>query len=272
MLKFIILGDIMGKIGRKALEKKLPQLRKKYKPDLVIVNCENLAHGLGVSLRTLKEIFSYGVDFCTSGNHVWDKKPEFEKILEDKELCDKIIVPANYKKIYKKSGNGFKIINAGGKKILIINLLGVVFMKQESEKVKLPIPAVLDIIKKHAGKKIDAVLVDLHAEATSEKQAMGWALDGIASVVWGTHTHIPTADAKILPKGTGYITDIGMVGARDSVIGENKEEIIKSMFKLKQKFKHDIPEEGVAIIQGIYAEISNKKTIKIKQILEKVTV
>ncbi|MBU1179745.1 YmdB family metallophosphoesterase [Patescibacteria group bacterium] len=276
MLKILVLGDVMGKIGRKALAKKLPVLKKKYSPDLVIANCENLAHGCGVTVKTLKEIFSAGVDFCTSGNHVWDKKGEFKKVIEDKELCKIIIRPANYKKIHRKAGEGYKIISAGGKKILIINLLGQAFMKAEAEKTHPPIPFLEKILDEYKRKKIDAILVDLHCEATSEKRAMGWAADGMVSVVWGTHTHTPTADAQILPNGTGYITDLGMTGARDSVIGEKKENIIEGMRRKKFKIKHDIPEKGPAVIQGIYAEIENNpstplrigKTTKIKQILE----
>ena len=272
MLKVLIFGDIMGKIGRKALTKKLPALRKKYKADAVIVNCENAAHGLGITTKTLREILNAGVDFCTSGNHIWNKQEEFKKITKDKDLRKKIIRPENYKKIYRKPGEGYKIINLGKKRILIINLLGQVFMKSEAEKVKLPIPTALKILDENKRKKIDAIFIDLHAEATSEKRAMGWALDGRASLVWGTHTHIPTADTQILPQGTGYISDLGMVGARDSIIGASKEEIIEAMKSTKKRFKHNLPETGPAVIQGIYVEIKNKKTIKIKQILEEVII
>lgn len=272
MLKILVLGDVMGKIGRRALSKKLPFLRKKYNPDLIIVNCENLAHGFGITVKTFKEIFNAGVDFCTSGNHIWKKEDDFKRALENKELCNAVIRPANYKKIYRKAGDGYKTISAGGKKILIINLLGQAFMKTEAEKIHPPIPILEKILDEYKKKKIDAILVDVHAEATSEKRALGWAVDGKASLVWGTHTHIPTADAQILPNGTGYITDLGMIGARDSVIGENKDEIIKAMRHKKFKIKHNIPESGPAVIQGIYAEIENKQTIKIKQILEEVII
>src|SRR3989338_10282604 len=146
MLRIIALGDIMGSIGRKALSKKLPELRKKYEADLVIANAENLAHGCGVTAKTLNEIFRAGVDFCTSGNHIWDKKEEFKKALEDKYLAERVIRPANYKKIYRKIGDGYKIINAGKQKVLIINLAGRVLMKAEGDKVQPPLLALEKIL------------------------------------------------------------------------------------------------------------------------------
>lgn len=280
MLKIIALGDIMGSIGRKALTKKLPELRKKYSADLVIANCENLAHGCGVTAKTLREIFNAGVDFCTSGNHIWDKKEELKKVLDDKELAKKFIRPANYKKIYRKLGEGYKMIETNKKKILIINLAGRVLMKAEGEKVKSPLLVFEEILKATKRKKPDAILVDLHTEATSEKRGFGWFADGKASLVWGTHTHTPTADLQIQPQGTGYITDLGMVGSRDSVIGEDKNIVIESLKQKHPKLKHNIPEKGWAIIQGIYAEIEagpstklgTSKTKKIQQIHEEVEI
>jgi len=264
MLKIIALGDIMGSIGRKALTKKLPELRKKYKPDLVIANCENLAHGSGVTAKTLREIFVAGVDFCTSGNHVWDKKDELKKVLEEKTLAEKIIRPANYKKIYRKLGEGYKILTLGKDKILIVNLSGRVLMKAEGLKVHSPLVALQDILDKNKKKKITAALVDFHAEATSEKRGLGWFADGKVSLVWGTHTHTPTADEQIQPHGTGFITDLGMCGARDAVIGENKDTVIESLKHKDSKLKHDLPEHGWAIIQGIYAEIDGHPSAKLR--------
>jgi len=270
MLKILVLGDIMGSIGRKALAKKLPELRKKYKPDLVIANCENLAHGSGVTAKTLREIFVAGVDFCTSGNHVWDKKDEFKKVLEEKTLAEKIVRPANYKKIYKKLGEGYRTITLGKDKILIVNLAGRVLMKAEGLKVHSPLAALQEILEKN--KKNTVALVDFHAEATSEKRGLGWFADGKVSLVWGTHTHTPTADEQIQPHGTGFITDIGMCGARDSVIGENKDTVIESLKQKKSKMKHDLPDKGWAIIQGIYAEIDGHKTKKIERIRDEVEI
>lgn len=268
MLKIIALGDIMGAIGRKALAKKLPELRKKYEADLVIANCENLAHGCGVTAKTLNEIFRAGVDFCTSGNHIWDKKEEFKKALEDKYLAERVIRPANYKKIYKRTGDGYKILNINKKKILIINLAGRVLMKAEGLKVHPPLLTLESILEENKSKKINAIILDFHAEATSEKRGLGWFADGKIGLMWGTHTHTPTADAQILPRGTGYITDLGMTGARDSVIGEDKDAVIASMRHKDAKLKHVIPEKGAAIVQGICAEIEKGKTVKIKQICE----
>lgn len=272
MLKVIVLGDIMGSIGRKALTKTLPELRKKYGADLVIANCENLAHGSGVTAKTLREIFATGVDFCTSGNHVWDKKKELKRVLEEKTLKDKIIRPANYKKIYRKLGEGFKIITIGKDKVLIINLSGRVLMKAEGLKVHSPLVVLEDILEKNKKKKVNAVLVDFHAEATSEKRGLGYFADGKVSLLWGTHTHTPTADLQIQQHGTGFITDIGMCGARDSVIGEDKDTVIESLKHKDSKMKHNLPEHGWAKIQGIYAEIDGKKTKKVEQISEEVEI
>jgi len=262
----------MGSIGRKALAKRLPELRKKYGADLVIANCENLAHGCGVTAKTLNEIFRAGVDFCTSGNHIWDKKEEFKKALEDKYLAERVIRPANYKKIYRKIGDGYKIISVNKKKILIVNLAGRVLMKAEGLKVHPPLLALEAILDESKNKKLSAIIVDFHTEATSEKRGLGWFADGKISLMWGTHTHTPTADAQVLPHGTGYITDLGMTGSRDSVIGEDRDAVIASMRHKDSKLKHKIPEKGAAIIQGIYAEIEKGKTTKIKQIGEEVDI
>jgi hypothetical protein len=270
MLKVLAFGDIMGKIGRRALAQKLPELRKKYEADLVIANCENLAHGCGITTKTIQEMFRANVDFCTSGNHIFDKEAEFKEVLKDKELKSRIIRPANYKSAERKPGAGYSILKIGKEKVLIINLLGQIFMKDESDKVKSPLIAFDEILKKTAKEKVTAIIVDLHAEATSEKRAFGWYADGRASLVWGTHTHTPTADSQILPQGTGYVTDLGMVGAKNSVIGENKDAVIAAMKAKDKKLKHNIPEEGPAIICGIYAEIDRGKTIKIEQIIETV--
>jgi hypothetical protein len=268
MVKIIALGDIMGKIGRRALAAKLPALRKKYGADLVIANCENLAHGCGISSKTLREIFRAGVDFCTSGNHIFDKENELKIALKEPDIKEKVVRPANYLAKEKKPGTGHKIIKINGKKILIANFLGQIFMKKESEKVKPALIAFDELLKKTKKEKVSAVIVDFHAEATSEKRAFGWYADGRASLVWGTHTHTPTSDAQILPQGTGYITDLGMVGAKNSVIGEDKDAVIYSLKNNDSKLKHNIPEEGAAIICGIYAEIEKGKTTKIKQIIE----
>jgi len=272
MIKVLVLGDIMGKIGRKALAKKLPLLRKKYNPDLVVVNCENAAHGSGVSLKTFNEIINAGADFCTSGNHIWDKYEQFAEILKNKKLKDKIIRPANYKKVAKrKIGEGYKILIVKKQKVAIINLMGRVFMKKEEEFLNPPLKVLNKILKELKTKKVSNILIDMHAEATSEKQALGWYTDGRVSLVWGTHTHVPTADVKILPKKTGYITDLGFIGAKESVLGESIDGAIESQIKEKG-IKHNPPEKGIALVQGIYAEIDKGKTTKIKQILEEVEV
>jgi len=272
MIKVLVLGDVMGKIGRKALTKKLPDLRKKYNPDLVIVNCENAAHGTGISLKTFREIIDAGADFCTSGNHIWDKYEQLAEVLKDKELKNKLIRPANYKKVAKrKIGEGYKILTIKKQKIAIINLMGRVFMKKEEEFLNPPLKTLDKILKDLKKQKVSTILIDMHAEATSEKQALGWYADGRVSLIWGTHTHVPTADMKILPKKTGYITDLGFIGAKESILGESIEGAIESQ-KKEKGIKHNPPEKGTALVQGIYAEIEKNKTVKIKQVLEEVEV
>ncbi len=260
-LKILFFGDIVGKIGRTGLIKVLPQLKKKLKPDLVLANVENLAHGTGVTKKTLKEIKIAGVDFFTSGNHIWSKKEIFE-IFNDQELKQILLRPANYPS--GLPGQGEKIIRVGKNSILVINLLGRVFLDVETD---CPFHKVDEILKRSSFQKINAIIVDFHAEATSEKNALGYYLDGKVSAVLGTHTHIGTIDAKILPCGTGYVTDIGMVGAKDSIIGVDKENVIKT-FLTQIPYNFKIPEKGEVIINSVYLEIDpkTKKTIKIKRI------
>ncbi len=256
VLKVLFFGDVVGKIGRKAIKKALPNYRKQYHPDLVIANAENLAHGKGATKKTLEELINSGVNFFTSGNHIWSKKEIFS-VFEENKIP--IIRPANYPP--EVPGKGYKIIEIGTKKILIINLLGRTFME---ENLDCPFRKFKEIIEKHQKEELNAVIVDFHAEATSEKVAFGFYADGLASTVLGTHTHIPTADNQILPQGTAYISDVGMVGAKNSVLGVKKEEIIN--FFLRQIHSvHQIPEKGKCILNAVFLEI-NPKTKKAKSI------
>lgn len=261
MIKILFFGDVVGKIGRRALKKVLPGLKKKYKPDLVIANGENLAHGLGVTKKTLKEMKEIGVNFLTSGNHIWNKK-EINEIFNDPEYKDFIIRPANWPE--GAPGEGAKLLKVGKFSILVINLMGRVFIEEDLD---CPFKKTDEILSQYQDKKINALLVDFHAEATSEKVALGWYLDGRVSAVLGTHTHVGTIDAKILPKGTAHLVDVGMVGAKDSVIGQKKEEVLAGFLtQLPQTFEP--PEKGEAIVNGVYLEIDpkTKKAKKIKRI------
>lgn len=248
-MKILLLGDTTGKSGREALKEHLPKIKKQYKPDIIIVNGENLAHGNGITTKIMEEILGYGIDFITSGNHIWDKKDIYE-IFSDKKLKDKIIRPENYPP--GVPGEGYKILNINTHTLLIINLIGRVFMPEDYD---CPFRALDDILNKVKNKKIDGVIVDFHAEATSEKEAFGWYADGRVSAVLGTHTHVQTADEKILPKGTAYITDIGMIGSANSVIGAAKENILKT-FLTQIHRPIEVDEEGPVIINGALIKIN----------------
>jgi hypothetical protein len=259
-LKILFLGDIVGKIGRRAVAEILPKLREKYKIDLVIANVENLAHGQGATLETLSEVQEAGVDFFTSGNHIWKKK-EIIDIFQRGEFP--IIRPANYPP--SVPGEGWRVIEVGTKKIVIINLMGRVFMKEDLD---CPFRKVDEILSPTSDFQLPtSILVDFHCEATSEKKAFGWYLDGRVSAVIGTHTHIPTADGEILPQGTAYISDVGMIGAKESVLGVDKDIIIKK-FLDQMPGVHEIPEEGSAIFQAVLVEIDpkNGKSVKIERL------
>ena len=260
-LKILFLGDIVGKIGRRAVAKILPKLKEKYKIDLTIANVENLAHGQGATLKTLTEIQEAGVDFSTSGNHIWKKKEVIE-IFQKGEFP--IIRPANYPP--SVPGEGYRIIEVGSKKVAIINLMGRSFMKEDLD---CPFRKVDEILEKlqatnypglaprSGAGKLQAIIVDFHTEATSEKRALGFYLDGRVSAILGTHTHVPTADGQILPQGTAYISDVGMIGAKESILGVDKNIIIKKMLD-QMPGAHEIPEQGPAVFQAVMVEIDSK--------------
>jgi len=266
MIKILFFGDIVGKIGRQAIAKVMPYLKNKYQPDLIMANVENLAHGKGITEKTLTEINDSGIDFFTSGNHIWTKEA-IKDILNDKKFS--LITPANDPRTVK--GQGEKIIEVNHYRLLMVNLLGRVFMKEED--LLCPLITSDQLLEKYKKEKINGIIVDFHAEATSEKVALGWYLDGRVSAILGTHTHIATADAKILPQGTGYVTDVGMVGPKDSVLGIDKERVIKK-FLTDDKIIFEIPEEGVVGVDAVYLEINpeNKKCVKIERVYKEVTV
>ncbi|MDZ7798952.1 MAG: TIGR00282 family metallophosphoesterase [Patescibacteria group bacterium] len=254
-LKIVFFGDIIGKPGRLALKKLLPELKKELKPHLIVANAENLAHGVGITAKTLEEMKEAGVDFFTSGNHIFDKK-EAEELLDLKEI--NVIRPANYPP--ETPGPEAKILDIEGNKVLMVNLMGRVFMKEDFD---CPFRKFDQVYKKY--KKEEAIIiVDFHAEATSEKIAFGHFTDGRATAVVGTHTHVPTADNQILKEGTGYISDIGMVGVKSSVIGVDKENVIK-MFKSQRPLRHEIPEDKEIQVNAVYLEIDTKSK-KVKKI------
>jgi metallophosphoesterase (TIGR00282 family) len=255
MIKILFIGDINGKIGRETVKKILPKIKSEYHPDLVFANAENAAHGAGVTEATIKELLAAGIDHFTTGDHAFDAK--------QLELFDKypILRPANF--LTGVPGHGYKIIEWKNEKILLINALGQVFMPMNQDN---PFHKLDEILAKHrlSEKKLSAIIVDIHAEATSEKIALKHYLNGRVSAVLGTHTHVMTADAQITDKGTAYITDTGMAGAAEECIGVAKEGIIKT-FLTQIRSQHVIPETGPSIFNAVLIEI-NERTGRAKSI------
>ena len=246
-MKLLILGDVMGTSGRDALKNRLPKIIEKNNIDFVIVNGENAADdGRGITESIAKDFFLKGVDVITSGNHIWDKQETTDYI--DKE--NRLLRPANLAE--GSPGKGFEIYLTKNKKykIGVINLMGNVFMRKTNDVFQAAKNISEEIVLK---KNVDFLVVDFHGEITSEKMAIGHFFDGLSTCVVGTHTHVPTADTRILEKGTAYQTDIGMCGDYNSVIGMNKENSIKKFLKDKDAIKH-FPAEGEGTLSGIIVE------------------
>ncbi|MDP8266891.1 MAG: TIGR00282 family metallophosphoesterase [Candidatus Aceula meridiana] len=236
-MNILCIGDIVGKPGRKAVEELLPKIKEEFKINFVVANAENAAAGAGVTPRLAEELLCFGCDILTSGDHVWDKK----ELLESLQDNPKLLRPANFPE--GTPGQGLCLTQTvNGQKIAIINLLGRVFIRYN---VNCPFKA-LDQLVEQARKHTNIIIVDMHAEATSEKIALGHFADGKVSAVVGTHTHVQTADERILPKGTAYLTDLGMTGPFDSVIGQNKEKIIQR-FLTSMPSKFEVAEGDVAL-------------------------
>jgi hypothetical protein len=254
-VNLLVIGDVIGNPGRKIMKDLLPGLKKEYKVDMVIANGENSAGGMGITYNVAHELYTYGVDVITLGNHTWSKKEILNFINDD----NRIVRPANYPS--ELPGNGSTVIHLTNISVGVINIVGRVFMDPVDSPFNCAIKEI-DRIKNEA----DIIVVDFHAEATSEKVAMGLFLDGKVNVVFGTHTHVQTSDEIILPGGTGYITDIGMTGPYDSVIGVDKEIAIKKFTKLiPEKFE---VAKGKAQFNGVIfnIDVSTKKVLDIKRI------
>ena len=239
-MNILFIADIMGEPGRRVVEKRLPLLREKHSIGFIIANCENAAGGFGITPKVAQDLLSFGIDALTSGNHIWDKK----EIVEYIDRGDRLIRPANFPP--GAPGPGSAVYESeSGVKIGVLNLMGRVFMvnldcpfrraKEEAEKLK--------------GRGADIIIVDFHAEATSEKIALARHIDGTVAAVLGTHTHVQTADEKILPKGTAYITDAGMTGPHDSVIGVTPELAI-NRFLTQMPVRFDTA-KGPGTLQGV---------------------
>lgn len=224
-MRILFIGDIVGRTGRRMLKDNLNIIIGEHNIDFVIANGENSAGGVGITKNVYEELLGYGIDIITLGNHAWAKKEIFSFINE----ADRMVRPANYP--YQTPGKPYVIVENKGVRIAVINMCGRVFM----ESIECPFKAIEEIISE-IDSKADITILDFHGEATSEKVAMGWFLDGRITAVLGTHTHIQTADERILPNGTAYITDVGMTGPKNSVLGVKKEIIIK-------KFQTCLPEK-----------------------------
>lgn len=243
MLSILFIGDIVGSMGRATITQLLPELKKEYAPDLVIANGENIAHGKGVTIATVNELLAAGVDWITLGDHAFDNPKEIEACIA-KNLP--VIRPANFKK--NAPGQGYTIIQTPKGEVLLANLLGQVFMSRHFDS---PFEAWNEIEALFTDKKFSAIIIDIHAEATSEKVAFRHFIDGNVSALIGTHTHIQTADAQISAAHTGYITDVGMTGYADGVIGVAKESIVAT-FLTNIRHAHELPETGNSILNGVH--------------------
>jgi hypothetical protein len=256
-MRLAFFGDVVGRSGRDGLAQHLPHLRRQLKLEFVVINAENAAAGFGITENTARDLFNAGADCLTLGNHSWDQKEALTYIVREPRL----IRPLNYPRLSEAPGRGANLfVTDSGRRVLVANLLGRVHM----DSLDCPFAAIdkeLDACP--LGMAADAVIVDMHAEATSEKMAMGHFCDGRASLVVGTHTHVPTADAQILVGGTAYQTDAGACADYDSVIGNQKDEPIRRFTtRISQgRFK---PAEGVATVCGLYLETDDKTGLAVR--------
>ncbi len=255
-MKVLFIGDIVGKPGRKAVRALLPGIVGRRGVDVVIANCENAAGGFGVTRKVVEELYDNEIDALTSGNHIWDKK-DIEGFIDD---YDTLLRPANYP--VGTPGKGSVVVQTGrGISLGVLNLEGRVFMR--------PLDCPFRVAEKELEtltELTDIVIVDIHAEATSEKEALGWFLDGRVSAVVGTHTHVQTADERVLPHGTAYITDVGMTGSFDSVLGIKKEVALQRFLTLLPN-RYEVA-KGDARLQGVLIDIDDQtgKSLSIERL------
>jgi metallophosphoesterase (TIGR00282 family) len=249
-MRILFIGDIVGRSGRDKLALELPRLKKELNIDVAIVNGENAAHGFGMTPVICKEMFDLGADVLTAGDHVWDQKDLIPYISREKRLLRPHNLPTS------NAGSGVVVHSLiNGKKILVIHLLAQVFHKENAA---CPFACADEILKQYAMPgNVQAIFVDFHGEATSEKNALGQYLDGRVSAVIGTHTHIPTADARLLSKGTAFQTDAGMCGDYNSVIGFKKEEVLQRFLTKNQKHKLEVA-TGKADLYAVIVETNDQ--------------
>lgn len=240
-MRILFISDIFGRPGREALISRLPDLQENYQPDFVVANAENAAAGAGITSKICRKLLEAGVDVITTGNHVWKQKEVFPFLDES----DRVIRPANY--LPGNPGRGWTVVEKDGARLAVVNISGNLYIGAPQGAFQ-----TIDPVLAELPPGVNHILVDMHAEATSEKVAMGFYLDSRVTAVIGTHTHVMTADEKILPGGTAYITDAGMTGPRDSVIGVKKEIILKR-FLTQMPVRFEVADQDVWI-EGIFID------------------
>jgi len=258
-VRVLFIGDVVGGPGRRGLAAALPRLRERLEPDLVIANGENAAGGVGITERTAEDLFAAGVELLTSGNHVYRHRDAYEFL----DRCERIVRPANYPR--GNPGRGSLIWEVGGRKIGLLNLSG----ELQLTVARSPFPAAESELAELERRGAEVVIVDFHAEVTSEKIAMGWHLDGRVAAVVGTHTHVPTADARVLPGGTAFICDVGMTGARTSVLGVQVEDAL-GRFRTQMPARFRTAEEDVWVNGVVFDVGDDGRATSIEQVLEPV--
>lgn len=257
MMNILFVGDVVGSQGREMINEYVPKLKEKYKPQITIINGENAAGGKGITEKIYRGFLEAGAQAVTLGNHTWDNKEIFEFIDQAKNL----VRPANFPE--GNPGKGITYLKFNTEEIAVISLQGRTFMPS----IDCPFKKADELIHE-AKKRTSMIFVDFHAEATSEKQAMGWYLDGRVSAVVGTHTHVQTADNRILPEGTAYLTDVGMTGPYDGILGVDREAVLKR-FLTNLPVRFEMPKDGSRQLSAVLIEIDNKtgKAKKINRIL-----
>jgi 2',3'-cyclic-nucleotide 2'-phosphodiesterase len=242
-MKVLFIGDVVGGPGRRGLAAAMPSLRERHDPDLVVVNGENSAGGVGITQKTAKALFQAGANVITTGNHVYRHRDAYGFL----NSSDRVVRPANYP--YANPGRGYTVVEAGAARAGVINLSGAVGLKVARSPF-LEVDSILEKIE------CDFAIVDFHAEVSSEKVAMGWHLDGRVAAVFGTHTHVPTADGRVLPQGTAFISDVGMTGSRTSVLGVKPEQVLEA-FITQMPVRFETADDDVWVM-GAAVEVNDK--------------
>ena len=252
-MRVLFIGDVVGGPGRRGLKAAMPELRERHRPDFVVVNGENSAGGMGITEKTARAIFDVGADVITTGNHVYRHREAYDFL----DRSERVIRPANYP--HANPGRGHVVVEAGGMRIGVINLSGAVGLQVARS----PFHEVDSILERL---EADCTIVDFHAEVSSEKVALGWHLDGRVAAVLGTHTHVPTADARVLPQGTAHISDVGMTGSRTSVLGVKPEQVLERFIR-QMPVRFETAEDDVWVMGAVVEVNSSGLADSIEQVM-----